>query len=355
MTMKPLDRRHFLRLTALGGLGASLPFGGEAFAQTPAKPDRFVVNGSGGAMGAAMEKAYGSVFLDKTGIKMQLTSPPDMGKLKAMVETGNVESDVTELNSADARVAGRQGLLIPIDDKIVDRSRYPADAKDPNVLTAAVYSTNLAYRADAFPGEKPKTWADFWDVKKFPGARALWNSPIDNLEFALLADGVDPAKLYPLDVDRAFAKLDQIKKHVTAYWESGAQQIQMLTDSEVVLSSAWNGRVMTAAKAGHPIEISWNGAVIKQFYVGIPRGVKSPYWSQQFLAAMTDPKAQSIFANTFAAPGLNPDSNQYTDAAVRPYMPTEPDHMKLAFWQDDVWWNGNVAELKQRWQRWMVG
>lgn len=355
MTRKEFDRRSFLQIAGVAGLTSALPLGSRAFAEgLPPKPGQFVVNGSGGAMGAAMEQAYGAVFLDETGIKITMTSPPDLGKLKAMVESGNIEWNVTELNSADARMAGTQGLLEKIDDSIVDRSAYPEGAKDPYVLTAAVYSTNLAYREDAFPGDKPKTWADFWDVERFPGARALWNSPIDNLEFALLADGVKPEDLYPLDIERAFRKLDEIKPHITAYWESGAQQIQMLTDSEVVLSSAWNGRVMTAANAGNPIKISWDGAAIKQFYVGIPKGVKGAYWSQKFLAAMTDPKAQSTFANTFAAPGLNPKSLEFVDAAVRPYSPTEPEHMKLSFWQDDMWWNEHVADLKQRWQRWML-
>lgn len=350
-----MDRRRFLHLTSLAGLTAAsgaLPSGVGA---ASTKPSRLVVNASGGAMGQAMKDAYGKVFHERDGIDIELTSPPNLGKLKAMVQTGNVEWDVTELNSSDARLAGQQGLLEPIDNSVVDRSTYPADARDPYVLTAAVYSTNLAYRKDAFPKEAPTSWADFWNVTKFPGPRSLWNSPIDNLEFALLADGVAPKDLYPLDIDRAFRKLDAIRKHVTVWWESGAQQVQLLTDKEVVLASAWNGRMMTAANAGVPVAIGWNGAVVKQFYVGIPKGAPNSQWSQRFLAAMTDPKAQATFANLFAAPGLNPESLKYADPKVMSYLPTEPSHLAVAFWQDDVWWNKNVVALKERWQRWMLG
>ncbi len=321
----------------------------------PSKPSRLIVNASGGAMGNATKDAYGAVFRERTGIDVEMTSPPDLGKLKAMVQTRNIEWDVTELNSSDARLAGQEGFLEPIDNSVVDRSNYPESARDPFVLTAAVYSTNLAYRKDAFPKEAPTSWADFWNVGKFPGPRSLWNSPIDNLEFALLADGVKPSELYPLDVDRAFRKLDQIRKHITVWWQSGAQQVQLLTDKEVVLSSAWNGRMMTAANAGVPVSIVWNEAVIKQFYVGIPKGAPNAYWSQRFLAAMTDAKAQATFANLFAAPGLNPDSLKFVDPKVVNYLPTEPDHLKVAFWQDDVWWNKNVVALKERWQRWLLG
>src|SRR5207237_6279025 len=138
--------------------------------------------------------------------------------------------------------AERLGLGERIDDTIVDRSKFPAEARAPYVFASSVYSTVLAYRKDAFKGDHPKTWADFWDVKAFPGPRSLRNHPVDNLEAALMADGLAADKLYPIDVDRAFKKLDAIHRHINVWWTTGQQPAQLLVDKEVVLATGWNGR-----------------------------------------------------------------------------------------------------------------
>src|SRR5437870_3823962 len=143
------------------GLAPAVP----SWGQGSGKPDKIVVNASGGQMGEAMRKSYADTFTKQHGIEVVLTSPPDFGKLRAMVESGNVEWTVTEL-SQDAFRAAKMGLLMPIDDKIVDRSRYPKQARDRFLLTTSVYSTILGYRKDKFAaGREPGTWADFWDVK----------------------------------------------------------------------------------------------------------------------------------------------------------------------------------------------
>jgi putative spermidine/putrescine transport system substrate-binding protein len=320
----------------------------------PPKPGRLVVNASGGTMGQAMKDSYVALFEQRTGIPVTLTSPNDLGKLKAMVESKNVEWNVTEINSADARRAARLGLLEEIDDRIVDRSSYPAQARDKSLLTTSVYSTLMAFRSDVFKDNRPQTWADFWDRKRFPGPRAMWNSPVDNLEIALLADGAKPDDLYPLDVDRAFKKLTEIKPHVAIWWTSGAQHAQILVDKEVVLSTGWNGRFYKAIQDGAPIAVSWSQGIIKQAYFGIPKGAKDQYWGQQFLSVMLDPKAQATFANLFVSPGLNPDALRYADPAVKSFLPTDPANFKQQFWQNDTWWDANVEAVKERWQRWML-
>ena len=351
-TNRAVNRREILLGAVAAGLAARFDI---AEAQgIPQKPKVLVVNASGGAMGQAMKDSYIALFEQRTGIPVTLTSPNDLGKLKAMVESRNVEWNVTEINSADARRAARLGLLEPIDDTIVDRSNYPREARDKFLLTTSVYSTLMAFRTDVFKDNRPKTWVDFWDVKKFPGPRSMWNSPVDNLEIALLADGVRPENLYPLDVDRAFKKLTEIKPHVAIWWTSGAQHAQILVDKEVVLSTGWNGRFYRAITDGAPIAVSWSQGIIKQAYFGIPKGAKDQYWGQQFLSAMLDPKAQAGFANLFVSPGLNPESLRYADPAVRAFLPTDPTNFSQQFWQNDAWWDTNAEVVKERWQRWIL-
>ena len=165
-----------------------------------------------------------------------------------------------------------------------------------------VYSTVMGYRTDVFKeGSGPKSWADFWDVEKFPGPRTMQNGPIDNLEFALLADGVPKDKLYPIDVDRAFSKLDQIKKHVAVWWTTGAQSAQLLIDKEAVLGTAWNGRYYGAIKHGAPLVIEWNQGAIKESAFGIPKGAKDAYWGQKFLALGAEATAAGTSMRTSSA------------------------------------------------------
>ncbi len=236
-------------------------------------------------MGSAMRKAFFNGFEKKYGIKVVETSPVDFGKLRAMVDSGNVEWDLTEIGGQDAIRAGKANLLEKIDPKVVDRSKYPATAQNPYVFASSVYTTIIGYRNDVFKGgSQPKSWADWWDVKKFPGARSMRNHPTDNLEFALIADGVPKDKVYPIDFDRAFKKLDQIKPHVTVWWSTGQQPAQLLLDKEVVLATGWNGRFYDIIKKGAPVAIEWNEGALKQGSFAIPRGAKSPYWANKMLA-----------------------------------------------------------------------
>jgi putative spermidine/putrescine transport system substrate-binding protein len=326
-----------------------------AHAQAPAKPDRIVVNDSGGATQQANRKTFYTAFEKQTGVKIVNTSPVDLGKLKAMVASGNIEWCVTEISGPDAVTAERMGLLEPLDRTVIDLSNFPEHLRDRKfVFPKSVYSTVIGYRTDVFKDGGPKSWADFFDVEKFPGPRTMQNSPIEQLEFALLADGVPMDKLYPLDVDRAFKKLDEIKKHVAVWWTTGAQSAQILIDKEAVIGTAWNGRYYNLIKEGAPIAIEWNQGAIKESAFGIPKGAKDAYWGQRLLALMADPKLQGEYASIIGYPGANLEATQYTDPKIVPFLPTSPDNLRKQFWIDLNWWADNGAQVHERWARWML-
>src|SRR5690606_31567185 len=258
-----MNRLHAARVQA-GVIAAAVLFsltGNLAAAQgEPPKPDRIVMNDAGGATQAANRKTFYNAFEKKYGITIVNTSPVDLGKLRAMVTTGNIEWTVTEIAGPDAILAERSGLLEPLDLSVIDFSKYPEHLRNRKyVFPKSAYSTIIGYRTDVFKnGTGPQNWKDFWDVKKFPGPRTMQNTPIENLEFALLADGVAPDKLYPLDVDRAFKKMDEIKPHIAAWWTCGAQSAQLLIDQEAVIGTAWNGRYYALVQENAPIAMVWN-------------------------------------------------------------------------------------------------
>ena len=146
------------------------------------------------------------------------------------------------------------------------------EAKKPDWMGSDIYATILAWRTDKYGRSGPKSWADFWDVQKFPGRRAFHKHPIDMLEIALLADGVPKDKIYPIDMDRAFKKLDQIKPHVQVWWTGGAQTTQMLQSGEVDMLPTWNGRAQAVIDAGGPVEIGWNQGLYALEGWVIPKG-----------------------------------------------------------------------------------
>jgi len=348
---------HTSSSLVLASLLASLPIApANAAASCPGpKPESIVVNASGGAMAKAMRKAFSADFEKIHGIRVVDTSPANFGKLKAMVESKNVEWTVTEIGGQDVLKAVQQGLLEKIDNKIVDRSGFPKKAQDLEYWFAkSAYATVLGYSKEAFPKSHPKSWADFWDVKKFPGPRSLRNHPTDNLEYALMADGVAPDKLYPLDVDRAFRKLDELAPNIAVWWKSGAQPAQLLIDGEVVLTSGWNGRFFNLIKDDAPIEIEWSQGVIKLSAYGIPKGSPQPCWAQQYLAIMTDAKRQAVYANEIGYPGLHLDSPKYVNPKLAKYLPTHPDNIDKLVWTDVNWWKDNGKAVHEKWNRWML-
>ncbi|MES2710737.1 MAG: ABC transporter substrate-binding protein [Pseudomonadota bacterium] len=349
----PIHRRTLLLATP--GV-ATLAAPGIVSAQTvPPKPDRIVVNASGGAMNSIFRRSYFAAFERRHGIRVVDTSPVDFGKLRAMVDSGNPEWTVTEIGGQDATRARELNLLEPLDLSVIDRSEYPDTAKDSHVLASSAYTTALGYRTDVFPnGSQPKGWAEFWDVRRFPGPRSLRNHPVDNLEFALLADGVPMDRLYPLDLDRAFRKLDEIRPHITVWWTTGAQPAQLLVDREVVLASGWNGRFYELTRRGAPVATEFAGGSLKSGAFGIPRGTRQAYWGQRFLQIMTEPELQAIYTTEMGYPGLHRRTIDFVAAELHPLLCTAPGNIERQFWLDVPWWTANAAVAQERWNRWML-
>lgn len=351
--MGQVTRREFLRSSAGAALvGAAASLGWPDAAGAASK--EVVVNFSGGANGEAMREAYFIPFEKETGIKVIFTSNVDFGKLKAMVMSGAVEWDMTELEGQDeVIIAAKNGWLEPLDYKVIKTEDLLPEGVHPYGIAFAYYSTVLAYPT-RLEGKRPRSWAEFWDVKKFPGARALGNYPWANLEFAVMADGVPPNKLYPLDLDRAFRSLDRIKPHIKVWWKAGAQPAQMLADGEVDFTSAWNGRIFALQQKGVPVAIEWNQGVLHYSSAGIPKGAKNKENAMKFLAFSTRPDRQAQFAKLIPYPGLNRVLYKHLDPSYAKKLPTYPENLKKQVVQNYEWWVQNREKVDARWNEWIT-
>lgn len=297
-----MDRRSFL--TGLMALGAVSVAG-------PSKADSkelVVVNWGGDAIDA-YKAAFDEGYSVATGNALKIDgSGPLEGSMKTQFESNSVRWDVCDAEPYSAIRLGREGMMEPIDYSIVDRSKVEPGFDGEFYVPSYFYSNVIAYDATRFGDDAPKSWADFWDVAKYPGKRTLYKWMTGVLESALLADGVAPADLYPLDVDRALAKIEELKPHIVSFWASGAESQQLLRDGEAVMGNIWHTRA-NLTKRDTEGDVDWTfdqGLVAPSGWTvikGNPAGVKS---AMEFIELSQTPEFQVTLLNELGNGPANP-------------------------------------------------
>ena len=232
-----------------------------------------------------------------------------------------------------------------------------ADASEC-VVPSILYATVLAYDTTKVK-EAPTSISAFFDLAKYPGKRGLQKSPFVNLEWALIADGVDVKDVYtvlatPEGVDRAFAKLDTIKKDVV-WWEAGAQPPQLLSDGQVVLTSAWNGRIYKASHEDKkPFAILWDHQALDWQGWNVVKGAKNRDAAYRFIAFAGRPDRQADQTNYISYGPGNKEAIKNANPAIVPDLPTNPDNMKTAFIVNASFWADNLDTLRERFNGWVA-
>lgn len=346
------SRRRVIQ--ALGGLSAAALAGPALIGQPRAQSKTLFVNTWGGSWTAAEEAAYFKPFTEQTGIRVRTVAPVSYAKLKAQVQSKSYEWDLTTIEQGELLRAEREGLVEPIDWKILQKDKLFPDATFSNGVAGCALGTNLAYRTDKFPNGGPKNWADFWNVEKFPGPRSMINNPVRALIFALSADGVAPDKMFPLDVDRAFRKLDQIKKHIKVWWTQGNQSQQLLRDGEVHMMAIWNARASELKQQGVPVEVVWDGATIHTTMWLVAKGAPNRDAAWQFIQHAVQPRPQAEFCNRLFYGPANPAAFQFVKPEFAAQMPTYPANAKNAIRPDPVWFADNAAKIQERFTQWVA-
>ncbi len=324
---------------------------------TASSSDSLRVMTWGGVFTEAERGAYYEPFTEATGIKVAEVSPVSLAKIKAGVTNKTYDVDTSSLSSSEYFQAAGEGLLEPIDYTVVKKAGdVPPDVYEEYGVKANSISYQLVYNSDKFTQQGPQSWADFYDVAKFPGDRALWDSPIGNIEFALLADGMTPDQLYPLDdkkLDRAFKKLDEIKPHIKIWWQQGAQSQQLFQDGEVDLMMMWNGRATDLIRQGQPLTQVWNQAGLAVNRWIVPKGTPNAGKAMEFINAALDPQKQANFAETLGYGPSVPSAFNLLSPEEAALQPGSPLHGNVEFEIDGQWWGENLADVLPRWQNWL--
>lgn len=335
-------RRTLLTATALTTVVASGT--GAAYAQ-----DTLTIASWGGVYQQAQRDAWFNVVEEELGIKIIEDTTSGAADVRLQVASGSPTWDLTQQGNYSCALLESEGNVEMLSDEILAIPGIPDSMKGKGWISNLVYGAVLARNDEVYSDNKPNSWADFWDTETYPGQRSLRRSPVYNLEAALIADGVPMDELYPLDTERAFKKLEEIKDDVAVWWSSGAQSAQLLQDGEVDLAMVWNGRAESIADEGAPVSITWEEQIVLTDCWVIPKGTKNKDLAMKAIEIMSRPEVQAriaLFIN------YGPANSDAFDTGVIPEdvangLPSHPDNSAKGFVLDSNYWAANLDTLTQ--------
>lgn len=324
------------------------------------KTKRIIVRDDGGIY----TKAYGAVFYrpftEATGIEVvgvQAAAEPT-AQIKLMVDAHTYTWDMAKISPPAVSIltSGNKVYLEKLNiesDPVV--ASIPAKYRTPYSVGTNVYTSVIAYRKDSFKNRPtPDSWANFWNVKDFPGRRAMYKYPYDTIEEALMASGVPTADVYPCNLKQAFASLDKIRPHINVWWTSGAQVAQMLESGEVDMVATWVSRAQAAQNAGAPVGISWNQNIWAADSWAILAGTPNADACKEFIKFTCDPKRQAELTKYFPAGLTQPKAFDYVKPEIAKNCPTYPANIKNGLQINTQYWVENSATALQDFNAWIL-
>lgn len=330
---------------------AASPAAGGAY--TPPKLDgkQLVFSSLGGAYQKAEDTAMIEPFMKATGATVTDLEGWDEAKLTASVKAGKPIADVLDMDTVVSAAHCGTDLME------IDKSVVTSMAKvDQSMVASACGAPIIRYGFGIFYNTKkyspaPAGCKDFFDTAKFPGTRGVMGSAIPNqiLECALVADGVAADKLYPMDLDRAFAKIASIKDSIK-FWGSGAESQDLMTSGEVDMLMAWTGRgynAIVSQKAPYAL-VPADIFVLSDDLV-VPKGVADPATSMQLVEFMLQPQYQVELAKLIPYSPSRTDAQIDTAAATAPYLVSNPSFKTIPV--DQKWWAENVKAVQTAWDK----
>jgi putative spermidine/putrescine transport system substrate-binding protein len=363
----PVIATGALLVTACGGGASSAPTsappestaaGSEAPSTEPvadictsppkAEGTTLTLSSYGGAYQEAQRKGWMEPYSALTGVTFQESEESSNATIKAQVEAGQVTWDVVDVGN-DFGLDAHADLLEPLDYTKIHKDEILDGFAGTYRVADITYGVVLGYNTEKVDGV-PEGWADFFDTTKFPGKRGFWDYSAGGIfEFALLADGVAPADLYPLDLERATKKLDTIKDDIV-FWSSGAESQDLLGKGELAMAMIWNGRAYSAKHIdNNPVEIQWNGQIVTSDYWVVPKGSPNKDVAMDFIA-WTTCKENNAAPSKYIPYGPT-NKNATADPSTAADLSVSNINETTAYF-DDAWVVENAQLLEDAYQEW---
>ena len=326
---------------------------------------RLVVVSWGGSFQDAQRRTLFKPFTLETGIEILDVTGPSMARIKAMVDSGRADWDVVLLTPADLLTLADAGYLAEIayGDDYFQRTLENIDERGISAYGIADFFSSkvISYNTNVYTeDEHPRTWAEFWDADQFPGLRIIdagdWSVP--PIEYALLADGVSPDNLYPLDFERAYRSIGKIEPHVLKFSTSPAMPAQALVDGEVALAAVTLGRISQLKQQGAPVGFEWNQGLMEVNYWAIVGNTKKYDAAMDFIRFTTRPDIQAAMARLQPLGPTNNKAFDYLSDERARQLPTYPENLekqifvRAEFWAEkDSAGKSNAEKNADLWRR----
>ncbi|MDG4880606.1 ABC transporter substrate-binding protein [Mesorhizobium sp. WSM4884] len=339
-----MTKRLCIRGLAIAGLLASVAVPASA-------ADTITVASWGGTYQEAQTKAFFDPTAKELGITIKQDTTNGLDDVRLQVTGNAVKWDVTELGADECARGSKEGLFEKLDYSLIDKSGINPKLVHDDWVGVSYTSVVLIYRTDVFGDKGPKTWADFWDVEKFPGRRALSGSQAtETLSVAALAKGTPIDKVYPVDIDGALQSVDKVKGHIDAWWTSGAQAMQLVKDGEVDMASIWNGRAGTLKKEGAPVSFTFDQGVLTADCLVIPKGSKNKDLAMKALAKFVSPELQAnlpLYVDNGPANEKAFETGKIPQERIKD-INSSPENVKKQVLQDPEFWRDNLVEATEK-------
>ena len=348
LALRRYDRGEVSRRTLLAGLaalGVAPLAGGEARAQAARQ---LVMVNWGGIANQGFGNFYGEPFAAANpGVRVvQDSTGPSAGRIRSMVESGRVTWDICDSSATSSYLLGGLNLLNKIDYSVVNRN----DVIGPTFALehgAAPYSFSnvLVYDSQKFPQGGPQSWADFWDLRRFPGTRLLRRDAAGALDGAQMALGKDPQNLYPLDIRATLAKVREIRRNCV-FWTSGSESEQFIRTGEAVMGMIWHTRATVLERESNGrFKFVWNQGILQPGIFVSPRGNPGGELVQKLFASMLGNAEPQVELLKFLGNGpTNPRAAALVPEEFKRVNPTDPANARLQVAQDGQWWGQNYAQ-----------
>ncbi len=337
-----MSRRGFMRgMALLAGTSALGLSAKDAYAAG----DQLVFVNWGGDAVSAMGKAFGEPFTAQTGIKVLIDGAgPTEGAITAQAEGGKPTWDMVDCDPFSGQALGKKGFMEPIDYSVVDKSKMRDGFGWEYAASSYFYSYVIAYDKTQFD-TPPTSMADFFDVENFPGKRAMYKWGVGVWEAALLADGVAPEDLYPLDLDRAHAKIEGFKEHIGGFWGGGAESQSMLLNGDVSMAIIWNTRAsLLEQDTDGDVGFLWQDGVLAPASTGVlknnPGGKEN---AMKFIASAQDPGAQAELFRLLGNGPANPAADALLTDEEKRLNPVDPQNFAAQIPLDMAWYEENYG------------
>ncbi|QRM32226.1 extracellular solute-binding protein [Microvirga sp. VF16] len=317
----------------------------------------------GGAYERVMRENWLKPFAQATGIKVVVVSTANpnerRAQVQAMEKSGNVTWDIFAESDVDADSPSHSERAANIDEfckQFTSRSDLlPGACKASGVLAVRGMGA-IVYNKEHFPNGGPTTWKEFWDTKAFPGVRAMpartdaWRQ----LMPALMADGASANAIFPMDVDRGFRKLDELRPHVGLWWTTSDQAVQGFRNGDYDAGFMWMVLVPGLIKEGQPIAWSYNGAIVVGDRYAVVKNAPHKAEALELLKFLLDtPTVQGKICEALFCTPPSTDALAYISEEARAIMPSAEQVKSVMATPDGAWLNTNQPMLVERWNKWI--